>query len=272
MTKNILLVGCGNMGFALVKGWLECIDDLAFHVIEPSEDLRERAKMIGANALASVDDLQFGFAPTMIFLAVKPQMLSKVAPLYSRFADRQCCIVSVAAGVTISTLSQLLGSATPIIRCMPNTPASIGEGMMVSFASQYVTPAMKALADRLLASSGDSAWIEHEEQMDAVTAISGSGPAYVFHFVECLSQAAHNLGLPAELGQRLALQTVAGAGRLAMARESPASKLREQVTSPGGTTAAALAVFMEEGRLASLVDEAATAARDRGVELGCNLT
>jgi pyrroline-5-carboxylate reductase len=255
------------MGFAMLQGWLGR-GDSAFHVVEPDDNLRGRAEKAGATVWAAADDLPGDLEPELVFLAVKPQMMGDVAPLYRRFAGGPATFVSVAAGVTIASLAALLSDSTPIIRCMPNTPAAIGQGMMVLTANKLAGEDAKRLATELLASSGDTAWIDDDGLMDAVTAISGSGPAYVFHFIECLTEAAIRLGLPEELAGRLALKTVAGAGALAEQSDAAPAKLREQVTSPGGTTAAALGVLMGDRALEKLIVEAATAARDRGVELG----
>lgn len=267
MTRTILLAGCGNMGFAMLQGWM-ALGGMRFHVVEPADALRARAEQAGATACASPDQLPDDLAPDLIFLAVKPQVMSEVAPQYGRFAGGPATFVSVAAGIPIATLSDLLPGATPIIRCMPNTPAAIGEGMLVSVANDLISEDAKRLATELLAASGETAWIDDETLMDAVTAISGSGPAYVLHFIECLSAAGVSLGLPSDLAGQLALQTVAGTGILAAGSDTPPSTLREQVTSPAGTTAAALDVLMGNRALEELVKEAATAARDRGIELG----
>jgi pyrroline-5-carboxylate reductase len=267
MTKTVLLVGCGNMGFAMLQGW-RSRTDIQCHVVEPADALRERAGKAGATVWRSADELPADVEPVLTFLAVKPQVMGDVAPAYARFAGGSTTFVSIAAGVTIATLSNLLPGATPIIRCMPNTPAAIGQGMLVCTANVLVSAEAKRLATDLLAASGKTAWIDDEGLMDAVTAISGSGPAYVFHFIECLTKAAVHLGLPEDLAGEMALQTVAGAGQLAARSGTPSATLREQVTSPGGTTAAALAVLMGESALETLVTEAAVAARDRGAELG----
>ena len=267
MTTDILLVGCGNMGFAMLKGWLGQ-PDLAFHVVEPDDALRERANKAGANAHPSADRLPGDLMPALTFLAVKPQVMADVAPLYRAYAGGRTTFVSIAAGTTIEALAAMLPGPTPIIRCMPNTPAAIGRGMLVSCANDAVSDAAKALAETLLATRGETAWIDDESLMDAVTAISGSGPAYVFHFIECLAEAARAVGLPEDLAAQLAAQTVAGAGELAIRSDDPPARLREQVTSPGGTTAAGLSVFMADNALQKLVTKAATAARDRGRELG----
>ncbi len=268
MNQAVLLVGCGNMGFAMLKGWIASRPDLAFHVVEPTETLRERAHGAGATVWESPDALPSDFDPALIVLAVKPQVMDKVAPAYRRFAGGSTTFVSVAAGVTMATLAGYLPGPTPIIRTMPNTPAAIGHGMMVSVANELVDDDRRALTDSLMTTSGASAWIDTEDLMDAVTAISGSGPAYVFHFIECLAAAGERLGLPSDLSMLLARQTVMGAGQLAAETDTPPATLREQVTSPGGTTAAALAVLMQEAELALLMQSATHAARDRGRELG----
>lgn len=261
---DAILVGCGNMGFAMLEGWMKLGGDTSFHVVEPNDALRERAAGIGAASYASVADVPQGLTPDLIFLAVKPQVMDQVAPDYARFSG--ATFVSIAAGVTLSSLATWVGQDAAIIRTMPNTPSAIGEGMLVSYANAQVTSAMKNKTQELLAVSGKTGWVEEEGLIDAVTAISGSGPAYVFHFVECLAEAGTKLGLDADLSKTLALQTVAGSGLLARASETAPGTLREQVTSPGGTTAAALGVLM--GRLGPLLDEATTAARDRGRALG----
>lgn len=261
--SSVCLVGCGNMGFAMLKGWLSMGGD--FTVVEPNEALRTRAAEAGANALSSADELSE--TPDLIFLAVKPQVMGQVAPQYARFAGGTTTFVSVAAGVTMDSLSTWLPNA-PLIRTMPNTPAAIGQGMLVSCANERVSEAVREQVDALLAASGETAWIVDESLMDAVTAISGSGPAYVFHFIECLAVAAQKLGLPEDIALQLARQTVAGSGALACASDSTPAELRVQVTSPGGTTAAALKILMAEPGLSDLLQKATTAARDRGKELG----
>lgn len=266
MTSTIVLVGCGNMGYAMLKGWVAADDALAIHVVEPAEALRERARVAGARAVGSVDELP-ELRPDLIFLAVKPQSMAEVVPAYARFAGGPATFVSVAAGTTIATLARTLPGATPIIRCMPNTPAAIGAGMMVCCANEHTGAEARELTSRLLSSSGLVEWIDDEALMDAVTAVSGSGPAYVFHFIECLTAAGVEVGLPQPLAAKMAMQTVLGAARLAAAADDPPGRLREQVTSPGGTTAAALTVLMGEDRLKSLLAEAVAAARDRGAEL-----
>lgn len=265
MSNTLVLIGAGNMGFAMLSGWLRQDPSLTVHVVEPFADYRARAAALGAHPVADVADLPPGLRADLAILAVKPQT---VAEVLARCAPLAGAVVSVAAGITLAAMRAALPAPLPIIRCMPNTPAAIGEGMMVLCPAPDVPAPVKALTARLMAGSGAVAWVDDEGLMDAVTAISGSGPAYVFHFIEALTEAGIRLGLPAGTADLLARQTVAGAGRMALARDTTPTQLREQVTSPNGTTAAALAVFMADHALAGLVARATTAARDRGVELG----
>jgi pyrroline-5-carboxylate reductase len=186
---------------------------------------------------------------------------------YKRFAGR-ATFLSIAAGTGIAAFTEILGAETAVMRCMPNTPAAIGKGMMVTFANDKVADATKAFVLDLLSASGEVTAIDSESLMDAVTAVSGSGPAYVFHFIECLTAAAEKAGLPAKTARLLAMQTVFGAASLAAESREDPGVLRQQVTSPNGTTAAALAVLMGGDRLKDLLGEAVEAARVRSVELG----
>ncbi len=255
------------MGFAMLQGWLSSDPSLRFHVVEPDDTLRRRAADAGATAVAGAEDL-VAESPALIFLAVKPQAMAGVVPAYSGYVEKGSTFVSIAAGTTIVTLLTLLGRKAPVIRCMPNTPAAIGAGMMVCCHNDAVSETAIDLTTQLLASSGAVEWVDGEGLMDAVTAVSGSGPAYFFHFVECLADAGAKAGLPHDVALRLARQTAMGAGRLVAESDDEPAELRRKVTSPGGTTAAALSVFMDDGRLRSLVEDAVLAARDRGVELG----
>ena len=266
MSDTVLLVGCGNMGRAMLAGWLAASPSLRAYVIEPADALRAEAAALGAEAVAAAGDLPGDLAPDLVVLAVKPQVMPAVLPDYARFDA--ATFVSIAAGTTVATLRAGLGADAAIIRCMPNTPAAIGAGMMVCYATSEVSAAARDLTSALLAASGDVAWIDDEGLMDAVTAVSGSGPAYVFHLIECLGAAGVAAGLPETLSRQLAMQTVMGAGRLAAESDTPPGTLREQVTSPGGTTAAALAVLMEDDAMRRLLESAVEAARARGAELG----
>ncbi|MEM6661151.1 MAG: pyrroline-5-carboxylate reductase [Pseudomonadota bacterium] len=265
---TVLLVGCGNMGHAMLVGWRSADPSLNAIVVEPSDALRKRAAKTGATVFADPSELRANLNADLVVLAVKPQMMGAVVPAYQHLAGGPATFVSVAAGTMIATLADMLPGPTPIIRCMPNTPAAIGAGMMVCCANDQTTQAAKDLTSTLLAASGRVDWINDEALMDAVTALSGSGPAYVFHMIECMTAAGVAVGLPEDLAGRMAMQTVMGAGQYAAAADDPPSKLREQVTSPGGTTAAALSVLMGDQRMGGLMEEAITAARDRGIELG----
>ncbi len=269
MSVKLLLVGCGNMGFAMLDGWLrsgKLVPGEVF-VIEPNQALSDRAAKLGAAVAAAVDEVPAATDPTIVIFAVKPQMMRDVVPAYRRFKGK-AAFVSIAAGTGVATLEELLGSEAPIIRCMPNTPAAIGKGMMVVFANAQVSSETRDFVAELLSTSGEVAEIDDERLMDAVTAVSGSGPAYVFHFIECLATAGEKAGLPADTAKLLAMQTVYGAASLARESGEEPGRLREQVTSPNGTTAAALGVLMGEDRLKSLLQDAVEAARARGEELG----
>jgi pyrroline-5-carboxylate reductase len=281
MTNQVVLAGAGNMGFAMLQGWIDG-KVLAAHnvfVVEPNAELRSRATNLGAHAVASVIDLPAGFTPHLVVLAVKPQVMGAVLKGYKTIASNGAAFLSVAAGINAVTIRRALeddtdsvrraqGNHTQIVRCMPNTPSSIGKGMLVYFNNDAVTADLEAFVVSLLSCSGLVAKIDDEALMDAVTAVSGSGPAYVFHFIECLTQAGVNAGLPENIAGQLAMQTIMGAGALAAASHDTPTKLREQVTSPNGTTQAALNVLMGGGRMQALISEAVEAARARSVELG----
>lgn len=269
MGKSVILVGCGNMGYAMLKGWVAA-GKLATGdatVIEPNEDLRARAAALGVTVAASAEALKDDASADLVVFAVKPQVIRDVAPPYRRFADK-ATFVSVLAGTGTATFEEVLGRHTAVMRCMPNTPAAIGKGMMVLFSNRNVSEEAKAFATGLLSTSGAVATVDNEELMDAVTAVSGSGPAYVFHFIECLTGAAEKAGLPKETARLLAMQTVYGAANLAKESSEEPGTLRQQVTSPNGTTAAALGVLMGENRLLDLLTEAVEAAKKRSIELG----
>jgi pyrroline-5-carboxylate reductase len=270
MTIRLVLAGCGNMGYAMLSGWVSSgkLSAADVFVVEPNEDLRARAAALAGGTAATPSGIPADAVPELVVVAVKPQVIRDAVPAYGRFADGRTTFVSVAAGTPVATFREILGDRAPLARCMPNTPAAIGKGMMVLFSTPLVPAATQAFIADLLSASGEVATIADEGLMDAVTAVSGSGPAYVFHFIECLTAAAENAGLPAETAKLLAMQTVFGAACLAAeSREEPAV-LRRQVTSPNGTTAAALEVLMGGDRLKRLVTEAVEAARLRSIELG----
>ena len=265
MSRGILLVGCGKMGSALLAGWLrQGIAAADIIVVEPNPipDLPAGIRHVdAASAIPSA------FAPALIMLAVKPQVVDTVAPGYLGYAAKGACFLSIAAGKTITTLNGLLGGSAAIIRAMPNTPAAVGAGITVACANAAVSAAQRAFCESLLTAVGEVGWVEHEALIDAVTAVSGSGPAYVFWLTECLAAAGEKAGLDTELAARLARATVAGSG--ALMRQSPESpgQLRRNVTSPNGTTQAALDVLMAPDGLAPLMERAVAAAARRSQEL-----
>jgi pyrroline-5-carboxylate reductase len=267
---QVVLVGCGNMGYAMLSGWLasgKLKADQAF-VVEPNAELRARAAAVGCSVTESVEGLDADLSPDLVVVAVKPQVLAQVLEGYKRFAGGKATFLSIVAGAPVATFERILGDGASVVRCMPNTPAAIGKGMMVTFDNAHVSSAVSTFVADLLSASGRVAAISDESLMDAVTAVSGSGPAYVFHFIECLTEAGVKAGLPPETAALLASQTVMGAGVLAAESNVEPAELRRQVTSPNGTTAAALDVLMGQDRLKTLLTEAVEAARKRAVELG----
>jgi pyrroline-5-carboxylate reductase len=270
MNKTVILVGCGNMGFAMLKGWIDggVLEPGHVRVVEPSEALRVRAHGLGVLAVASLEEINRAHVPTLVVIAVKPQSMASVLPGYAGMAAQGTAFLSVAAGIPMATYEAALGVNTAIVRCMPNTPAAIGKGMLVYFNNANVSEALDLFVRELLACSGLVAKIDDESLMDAVTAVSGSGPAYVFHFIECLTQAGKDAGLPDDIAAMLAMQTVMGAGALAAESDEAPGKLRENVTSPNGTTQAGLNVLMGGGALQKLVSATVKAARKRSLELG----
>ena len=270
MTVRLVLVGCGNMGYAMLSGWLKSgkLAQSDVFVVEPNADLRSRAEALGCHAAADAGAIPADAVPQLVVIAVKPQVIRAVTAAYARFGDGRTTFLSIAAGTPIAIFEDVLGSRAPITRCMPNTPAAIGKGMMVLFSNDLVTDETKRLIADLLSASGEVTTIDDESLMDAVTAVSGSGPAYIFHFIEALTAAAETAGLPTQTARLLAMQTVYGAASLAAESKEDPGVLRQQVTSPNGTTAAALAVLMGDDRLTKLVTEAVEAARLRAIELG----
>jgi pyrroline-5-carboxylate reductase len=264
---TLLLVGCGKMGGALLEGWLERRIAQGFAVVEPGPGASAFAARPGVTVHEEAASLPADLAPAVVVLAVKPQVMAEVLPAYRRFADGRAVFLSIAAGKTLGFLVRALGEGTSVVRAMPNTPAAIGRGIAVLCASPAVTPAQRELCARLLAAVGEVGWVEDEALMDAVTAVSGSGPAYVFLLIEALAAAGIAAGLPEALAERLALATVAGSGELARRSAEPPARLRENVTSPGGTTRAALDVLMAADGLGPLMARAVDAAARRSREL-----
>lgn len=254
------------MGGSMLEGWLAVgVNPAGVAVIDPrpSDDMARFCQERGI-ALNPANPS----APDVLVLAIKPQMLDAAAPGLNGILGPHTLIVSILAGKTIGDLRSRLPAATAIVRAMPNLPASIGRGATGAAASPEVTEAQRRMADALMRSNGIVEWLGSEDLIDAVTAVSGSGPAYVFHLVECLAEAGAAAGLPADLAQRLARATVTGAGELLFRSDLPPGTLRQNVTSPGGTTAAALEVLMaEEKGLKALMREAVASAKRRAGEL-----
>lgn len=261
---TVLLAGAGKMGGALLEGWLQAGLPAAQVAVRDPGPPPEILALLAANNIALNQDPQGEVAA--LILAVKPQVAPEVLPQLSQFAGADTVVISIMAGRTLSFLEPPFPSS-PVVRTIPNTPAAIGRGITVAVANARASETARALTDALLRSTGPVEWIEDEALMDAATAVSGSGPAYVFLLAETLARAGEKAGLPAALAARLARETVAGAGELLYRSDLPAAKLRENVTSPNGTTAAALKILMGEGGFDKLLEEAVAAATKRGKEL-----
>jgi pyrroline-5-carboxylate reductase len=263
---SILLVGGGKMGSALLSGWITSkVMPEKITVVEPNPSPVFLRRMKGISLVSSPSDLPCNYSPDAIIFAVKPQIIPSVVGSYTKYLCNSMAI-SVAAGVTIEQLEVLIGRHS-IVRAMPNTPAAIGRGITAAFSNDKVNTSQKRLCEQLLKVTGKMVWIENESYMDAITAVSGSGPAYVFLLIECLTKAGIAAGLPNNLSSQLAESTIAGAAELAIkTNESPAT-LRENVTSPGGTTAAALKILMNPDGMPSLLERAVAAATARSKEL-----
>lgn len=261
----LVLVGAGNMGGAMLGGWLDAGTDSAAIVVidpKPPEAMAERLANAGVRCEASAPE---GVTAGILMLAVKPQIMDAVLPGLKGLVGPQTVTLSVAAGKTISYFEERLGGA--VVRTIPNTPAMVGRGITGAVANAAVSAEAKAEIDRLLSVCGPVEWVEDEAMIDAITAVSGSGPAYVFYLVECMAEAGRKCGLPADLAMRLARETVTGAGELMHRSPSEAATLRQNVTSPNGTTAAALSVLMAEDGIQPVFDKALKAAADRSREL-----
>lgn len=265
LPSPLVLVGAGKMGGALLRGWLAGgLSPDATVVVDPLPS-PEIAELCASRGIRLNPDASEP-AGTVV-LGFKPQGLEVAAPALAPWIDETTLVVSILAGKTISDLKRRLPGARAVVRAMPNLPASIGRGATGAVASPEVDADQRAAADALLASAGIVAWLEDESLIDALTAVSGSGPAYVFLMAEALAEAGIKAGLPPDLAQDLARATVAGAGALLDADPRSAAQLRKDVTSPGGTTAAALAVLMRAGGLPETLAEAVEAARHRAGEL-----
>ena len=261
--RGLVLLGCGRMGSAMLEGWLgRGLPPGAVSVIEPRPS--DWLKGTGVALSGALPE-----NPAVLLVAVKPQMMGEALGRVEGFGGGNTLVVSIAAGTPISAFEAVFGADTPVVRAMPNTPAAIGRGITAITGNAATGPEHLAAAETLLQAVGQVVRVDREDLMDVVTAVSGSGPAYVFHLIETLAAAGAAQGLPSELSLQLARATVAGAGALAEASDEAPGTLRENVTSPGGTTAAALGVLMDETRgFPALLNEAVDAATKRGRELG----
>lgn len=270
LSRPVVLLGAGKMGGAMLSGWLASgLSGDLVHVLDPlpSNELRAQLNAQGGHFNTPVDVLA-ALKPAVVVLAVKPQVMGDILPSLAKLVGPDTVFLSIAAGLSIAQLDGLLGGGACLVRTMPNTPASVGRGVTAMVVNEQVSEAMATLCADLLAAIGEVVVLDDEALIDAVTAVSGSGPAYVFHMVEAMAAAGVALGLPTAMAMTLARKTVEGAGEMMRQLETPAEELRQNVTSPGGTTAAALEVLMGPDGLSELMEKALTAARDRSKELG----
>jgi pyrroline-5-carboxylate reductase len=265
---TLLLIGCGKMGGALLGGWLERgVAARRVIVVEPQAQHAADFAARGVRVVPEIGDLDAEQPPAVAVLAVKPQQMDAVLAALPAILGPETLILSIAAGKTLAYFARGFGEEAAIVRAMPNTPAAINRGMSVLCANSRVGAAGRRLAAALMAAAGEVAWIDDEALMDPVTAVSGGGPAYVFLLIECLAEAGIEAGLPEDLAHRLARVTVAGSGELVRRSAERPSHLRENVTSPGGTTLEALKVLMAPDGLQPLMTRAIAAASRRSREL-----
>lgn len=266
--SSLLVIGCGKMGGAVLSGALnKGLRAENVRVVEPDAGIRAALKEKGIISSAQISDFH-DFSPDIIFLAVKPFLAESVISSLRPFTDKGGAVVSIVAGKKTAWYEEKLGSSAAVFRAMPNTPAAVGKGITGLTAGHGVSPEQKKAAESFFSACGEVVWLEDEKQMDAVTAISGSGPAYVFYLTEALAGAAFSLGLPKETADKLAKATVCGAGELMYQSSDAPETLRRNVTTPNGTTAAALEILMNnENGFASLMKKAAAAAEKRSEEL-----
>lgn len=261
--RGLVLLGAGKMGSALLQGWLaQGLKPGSVYVLDPHPSDWLLAQ--GVNVNKDLPD-----NPAVVLVAVKPQMMGEALPKLQAFGGGATLFVSVAAGTTIAAYEAVLGDNTPIVRTMPNTPAAVGRGITAIIGNRHATAELVDAADELMSAVGQVVRLSSEDQIDAVTALSGGGPAYVFHLIEAMAAAGEAEGLPADIAMQLARATVAGSGELAHQSPESAAQMRINVTSPGGTTAQALAVLMDaDTGFPALLRKAVKAAADRGRQLG----
>jgi pyrroline-5-carboxylate reductase len=261
-TDGLVLLGCGKMGSAMLAGWLERgVPATSVWVIDPNPSAWLQATGVHIN-------VDLPKSPAIVLVAVKPQMMGDALPVLKALGNGATVFLSIAAGTPIAAFEATLGAQTPIIRAMPNTPAAVGKGITALIANALIDEDQMQMAESLLQAVGQTVRLESEGQMDAVTGVSGSGPAYVFHLIETLAAAGVTQGLPQELAMQLAKATVAGAGVLAELADEDPAQLRVNVTSPNGTTQAALNVLMDPAHgFPPLLEKAVNAATVRSKEL-----
>ena len=265
--SKIAFIGGGNMARSLIGGMIATgISNQDISVSEPKADLRKKLNEdFGVNA--SEDNASAAMGADVVVLAVKPQILQEVVtPLGSLVAEARPLLISVAAGVTSSSIERWVGGQPALIRVMPNTPALIGAGISALYANSNVSDDQRALAAKIVSAVGKTIWIQEERLMDAVTAVSGSGPAYFFYVMQAIYDAAVREGLDTQTARLLTLETALGAARLAVESTEDPGSLQKQVTSPGGTTEAAIRVLNDSG-VGDALQKAVSAARERGGEL-----
>ena len=265
--RPIVIVGVGHMGGAIARGLIVAGHGSRLILIDPNVKPADARAFRAAGAKLDHDPQVIADEnPEALILAVKPQLMPYVAPTYA-IAAKKAVVISIAAGTSIESLSLWLDKPRAIVRAMPNLPASIGKGISAAFATPTTTASQRKLAHTLLCAVGDLVWLDGEEMLNAVTAVSGSGPAYVFLLVEALAAAAERQGLNPDIAKRLARKTIEGAGAMLAVTPTDPADLRKSVTSPGGTTEAALNVLMTDQRFETLLIEAVGAATARGFEL-----
>lgn len=265
---GLVLVGCGKMGGAMLEGWLDQgVDPQSIRIVEQSIEYGQALQdRLGVRVVNEVSQIEEGFECDVVVLAVKPQGMDQAAQSCQRFGLTPT-YMSIAAGKPLSYFESFFGQAASIVRVMPNTPAAVRRGISVACANRALSPEAQKYCTFLLEAIGEVAWVDDENLMDAVTAVSGSGPAYVFYMTQCLAKAGVEAGLPLELAMKLARATVAGSGELMRQSDLDVAQLRKNVTSPGGTTEAALGILMKEDGLSPLFVRAVDAATQRSREL-----
>ncbi|NVJ98223.1 MAG: pyrroline-5-carboxylate reductase [Alphaproteobacteria bacterium] len=257
---NILMIGCGKMGGAMLRCWQE-IDHLSFTVADPADqDLPAAVTHVRSDK--EIDNKAFD----LVVIALKPQIVPEAMPAYSRFLKEETCVISIAAGLSLQKLTGILGNR-PLVRVMPNLPALIGEGVTGLYANKQCEAGHKHVATNLMEAVGMALWVDSEDELDRLTAVSGSGPGYIFQVMESFVAAAEELGFPSNVARDLVIRTLSGAANMAAATDESLSTLRQSVTSKKGTTEAGLNVLRQDGMLDNLFGATTFAAYKRAVEL-----